>query len=349
MKTQDTELVIRTLQGDKEAFGELVDKYQGAVYGLCFHLVGNFADAQDLAQETFVRAYLDLHQLHEPKKFASWLYRVTTNVCKMWLRKRKTDIAPLDTIAPTEFLSAQPSPQEIVEQEELQLAVWRAIDSLSEKNRLTVTLYYMDGLSYREISDFLSVPVTTVKSRLHKARLQLKEELITMVEKTFEEHKLPEDFTEKVLQEVSVARITFETAKTKDLEGKEELRKPVLHLASKADEKGILLIWIGDAEGHAISAKLQGKEFPRPMTHDLMANILQEFGMKLVKVVVSEIRETTFIGKLVIESNGVTKEIDARPSDSIALALRMNTPIFVAQDVLTTSGVKVADSPEEVQ
>jgi bifunctional DNase/RNase len=80
-----------------------------------------------------------------------------------------------------------------------------------------------------------------------------------------------------------------------------------------------------------------------------MANILREFGMKLVKVVVSELRETTFIAKLVIESNGVTKEIDARPSDSIALAMWMNAPIFVAQDVLTTSGVKVASSEEEVQ
>ena len=81
MNTQDTELVLRALQGDKKAFGELVDKHQGVVYGLCFHLVGNFADAQDLAQEAFVQAYLDLHQLREPDKFANWLYRVTMNVC----------------------------------------------------------------------------------------------------------------------------------------------------------------------------------------------------------------------------------------------------------------------------
>ncbi|MFQ6044624.1 MAG: RNA polymerase sigma factor, partial [Candidatus Poribacteria bacterium] len=182
MNTQDTELVLRALQGDKKAFGELVDKYQGVVYGLCFHLVGNFADAQDLAQEAFVQAYLDLHQLREPDKFANWLYRVTTNVCKMWLRKRKPDVDSLETISPTEFISALPSPQELVEREELQLMVRRAIDSLSGKNRLTITLYYMDGLSYQEISDFLDVPVSTIKSRLHKARLQLKEKLIKMVE-----------------------------------------------------------------------------------------------------------------------------------------------------------------------
>jgi len=121
VKSQDAELVQRTLQGDKNAFDRLVSKYQGAVYGLCLHLVGNFADAQDLAQEAFVRAYLELYQLREPSKFANWLYRVTANVCKMWLRKRKTDIASLDTIVPAEFISTLPSPQEVVENEELQL------------------------------------------------------------------------------------------------------------------------------------------------------------------------------------------------------------------------------------
>jgi RNA polymerase sigma-70 factor (ECF subfamily) len=138
MKMQDTELVIQALQGDKEAFGKLVDRYQGAVYGLCFHLVGNFADAQDLAQEAFVRAYLDLHQLREPSKFASWLYRVTMNVCKMWLRKRKTDIASLDTMTPTEFISEAPSPQEIAEKKELQLAVRQAINSLEVYGRFVL-------------------------------------------------------------------------------------------------------------------------------------------------------------------------------------------------------------------
>lgn len=195
---QDTELVQRTLQGDNDSFGRLVSKYQGVVYGLCFHLVGNFTDAQDLAQEAFVLAYRNLYQLREPSKFASWLHSVTVNVCRMWLRKQKFDVISLDTKAATKLTSALPTQQEIVEEKELQLAVRQAIDSLSEKNRLAVMLYYIDGLSYQKISDFWSVPVTTVKSRLTRARLQLKEELMTMVEKNFGEHKLPEDFVEKV-------------------------------------------------------------------------------------------------------------------------------------------------------
>lgn len=197
---KDSDLVQRTLQGDRDAYGKLVTKYQGAVYGLCFHLVGNFADAQDLAQEAFVRAYLDLRQLCEPDKFASWLYSVTTNICKMWLRKRRAEIASLDKMADeVEFPGEYPSPHEAVARGELQLTIQRAIASLSERNRLAVTLYYMNGLSYQEISDFLNVPVSTIKSRLHKARLQLKEKLMKMVEETFEGQKLPDDFSEKVM------------------------------------------------------------------------------------------------------------------------------------------------------
>jgi RNA polymerase sigma-70 factor (ECF subfamily) len=369
VKRQDKELVRRALHGDKDAFGELVRKYQSAVYGLCFHLVGDFTDAQDLAQEAFLRAYLDLYQLREPSKFAGWLYRLTENICKMWLRKRKPETVPLDMVNPDDLISSSPSPQEEMEKEELKFIVRRAINSLSEKSRLVLTLYYIDGLSYKEIGDFLGVPVSTVKTRLHRARLKLKGRLMRMVEKTFEEHELPEDFTEKVLREVSVVGIKGGSAREEGekeealrpsvhivlIKKEEELEEavkrapkpqlPVLLLADKTEGEKVLPIWIGFPEALAISSKLEGKEFTRPMTHDLMANILREFGMKLTKVVIGELRENIFFAKLVIEMDGVMKEIDARPSDAVALALRLNAPIFVAEDLFRTSGC----SPEEVQ
>jgi len=205
---KDSDLVQQTLQGDKDAYGKLVTKYQAAVYGLCFHLVGNFTDAQDLAQEAFVQAYLSLHQLREPDKFASWLYSVTANICKMWLRKRRVEITSLDEVArKAELSSESPSPHEAVAKKEQRLAVQRAIASLSEKNRLAVTLYYMDGLSHKEISEFLDVSVNTLKSRLHRARLQLKEELIAMVEETFEEQKLPGDFSKELLEIIQATKL----------------------------------------------------------------------------------------------------------------------------------------------
>jgi len=200
MGLSDEAAVRQCLVGDINAFCLLVEKYQNAVYGLCYHMVGNFADAQDLTQEAFIRAYLDLAKIREPSKFASWLNRLTVNVCRIWLRKRKgLGNLPLETAASMgEWSGGSGSPAEHVENEELRLTINAAIDSLSEKNQLTVTLYYMDGLSYAEIGNFLSLSQSAVKSRLHRAREQLREGLISMVEDCFSEHKLPEDFPERI-------------------------------------------------------------------------------------------------------------------------------------------------------
>ena len=330
MKLPDEAIVKRCLEGDGNAFSLLVAKYQNAVYGLCYHIVGNFADAQDLTQEAFVKAYLDLARMRDPARFASWLYRIAVNTCKMWLRAQKRmDDLPLEAVAQSgEEFADSGSPAEHAETEELRLSIREAIASLSDKNRLVITLYYIDGLSYEEIGDFLSLPQSTIKGRLHKARKQLKEELISMVD-NFDKHKLPEDFPEKVIQEVVVKNLNIDP-KTKT---------PMLILQNKDDEEQLLPIWIGVSEGVAIAQRLDDKQTARPMTHDLMASVLKEFDMKVIKVVVTDLKESTFYARIAIESGGVLREIDARPSDSIALALRVGAPIFVAKSVLSESGV----------
>ena len=340
MKLSDEVIIRRCLEGDGNAFSLLVERYQNAVYGLCYHIVGNFADAQDLTQEAFVRAYLDLSRVRDFSRFAGWLYQITVNVCRMWLRARKGGgNLPLEAVIQTEeeFVDGG-SPQDHVEAEELRLSITEAIASLSEKNQLAVTLYYIDGLSYDEIGDFLSVSPSAVKSRLHRARKQLKEELITMVEDKFDEHKLPEDFPEKVVQEVEVKMI-----KMSQEEGDNSPTAPIVILQNKADEKQLLPIWIGLFEALAILTALEKKPTQRPMTHDLMANMLKEFDMTVVRVVVTDLRETTFYARITVESNGELKEIDARPSDSIALALITDAPIFVAKSVLSESAIDVED------
>ena len=89
MRLADTTPVQHTLQGDEEVFGQLVARYQHAVYGLAMHLVHNFADAQDVAQESFLKAYASLGTLRDPVGFAGWLMRITTNTCHTWLRNRR--------------------------------------------------------------------------------------------------------------------------------------------------------------------------------------------------------------------------------------------------------------------
>jgi RNA polymerase sigma factor (sigma-70 family) len=200
MRPSDDVIVKRCLEGDVNAFSLLIERYQNAVYGLCYHKVGNFADAQDLTQESFIKAYITLSRIKDPARFASWLYRITVNACNRWLRDRKgAEDLPLDALAQTSAAySSGESPEEYVKADELCISVREAIASLSERNRLTVTLYYIDGLSYAEIGNFMSLSESAVKSRLHRAREQLREELISMVEDCFSRHKLPEDFPERI-------------------------------------------------------------------------------------------------------------------------------------------------------
>lgn len=205
MKRTDAQLVKAVLEGNIASFGVLVRRYQGAVCGLAYHIVRNFADAEDLAQEAFLQAYLELRQLRDPSKFAGWLRRITCNICNIWFRSQRIDRVSLDagkedSHAVLTSAQAKSNPALEVERKELCDAVLEAINSLSEKNRLAVTLFYMDGLSYRQISDFLEIPVTTIESRLHKARKQLKAGMMQMVEQDFSEKKPGPEFASKIVE-----------------------------------------------------------------------------------------------------------------------------------------------------
>ncbi len=113
---------------------------------------------------------------------------------------------------------------------------------------------------------------------------------------------------------------------------------PVVILTNKENDKQSLLIWVGLSEGRSIDMALNKNPSERPGTHDLFSSVLGRFQMKLVRVVVADLRESTYFAVITMESNGEVKEIDARPSDAIALALRSDAPIFVSDEVIRKSG-----------
>lgn len=209
MKIADEKLVSATLNGDRTAFGMLVRKYQSTVYGLIYSLIGNFSEAQDLTQEAFIRAYLDLHQLRERAKFAAWLRKVARNACRMWLRRQRTSeisiensMEAIENGEPNLYVS-QHDPAEIAERRELRQAVLSAVDSLQEPDQTAISLFYIDGLTYQEISEFLDISVSAIQSRLHRARKKLKGELLNMVQEAFAENRIGDEFTQKVLHSIS--------------------------------------------------------------------------------------------------------------------------------------------------
>lgn len=348
----DDQLIRECLNGNSNAFNVLIDRYQYLVYGMCYHFTQNFTDAKDLTQETFISAFLNLHQLRNLDKFSAWLRQVSVNVCRMWRRRqdryRKVSIEEVREEDLADKNS--PSPQEIVETKELQSIVRKALSCLPLKNRLTLTLYHIDGLTYREISGFLNIPKTTIKSRLYKARKKLRKEVLKMVNQEFQQIPLPDDFANQVLQEVRVTRIEGINS-IEDLRAMKQANKqvyPALILTSKEKPNRHLFIWIGVSEGISIFATQQGRIPPRPLTHDLMVSLLKATNASVQKVIVTDLRGKTFIGKIILQCNGQIKEIDCRPSDAVAIAVRVKAPIFVAKK-MEEKNVWIEAKPENLK
>ena len=173
----DSFFVQKSLQGDKDAFGELVRRYQRTVTRTARLWTKSEEDAADIAQETFFRAYRYLNGFKPEKRFINWLLGVTTNTAKSWLKRQRQDVS----LEETDFAVLQKRSIEIYSAEMIQRQVHDSITSLSEVNRTVVNLYYICGYSYAEIGQQLGVPQSTVRSRLQEARKQLRKEFVSMV------------------------------------------------------------------------------------------------------------------------------------------------------------------------
>ena len=174
----DEELVAQTLQGDNDAYCELVRRSKDMVYGTARSIVGDSTIAEDIAQDTFVDGYVQLSRLKEPAKFAFWIYGIAKRKALHWISRRRIH-EPLENLAET-LSSENASPEDWLIQEERKAAIRKAVTRLSDKNRQVAALFYFENMSIAQIACALSLSEGTVKSRLHEARAKLKGELINM-------------------------------------------------------------------------------------------------------------------------------------------------------------------------
>jgi len=196
------ELVEKAKDGDLDAFGALVDRYKDMAYGASYAILGNFHDAQDVAQEAFVRAWQKLGDLQDHGGFPAWLYRIARNLSLDRVRRAREHTERIDDVADGLPDAASKGPGQRAQQHETQEAVLAAIRGLSEPNRLATTLFYIDGYSVDEVAGFLEVPAGTVKRRLHDSRAKLRERMVEMVEDTLKDNALPKDFSQKALEKI---------------------------------------------------------------------------------------------------------------------------------------------------
>ena len=182
----DEKLIIeQVLTGDNDAFGQLVELYQGKVYNLALRMCGNPDDAFDLAQESFFRAWRGLAGFQQESAFSTWLFRLTSNVCLDWLRAKKrrptvslTSVEEGDEEAQIDVPDPAKGPEELVIAAEDRAALAKAMNELPVEYREILTLRAINDLSYTEISEILKLPEGTVKSRLSRARLALRNKLL---------------------------------------------------------------------------------------------------------------------------------------------------------------------------
>jgi RNA polymerase sigma-70 factor (ECF subfamily) len=180
--TTDEELVARSRGGDLDSFNQLVLRWERPIYALAYRVIGREEEARDIAQETFLRAFRALKGFKGQAKFSSWLYRITLNLCRDWMRReRRTPIAQTPEGVDLVELAGEATPWESVEdlvsRKELGRAVAKAMSALPEEQRTAIILKEYQGLTFQEIADLLECPLSTVKTRLYQGLTVLRRQL----------------------------------------------------------------------------------------------------------------------------------------------------------------------------
>lgn len=180
---EDAQLVARSLTQDHEAFGQLIDRHGAKIVNLAYRMVGNRAEAEDLAQEAFLTAFRALSTFRADSKFSTWLYRIATNKCKDWLRVKRPGMGQQDVDIDETLdihIAEEQTPERLLSQQQVAQELEQAIQRLPPLYREAFVLKHIEGLSYEEMEAILGVNSDTLKMRVYKGRLQLSRELVSL-------------------------------------------------------------------------------------------------------------------------------------------------------------------------
>jgi RNA polymerase sigma-70 factor (ECF subfamily) len=175
MEDSEAIWVQHAREGDQTAFTQLVEAYQTPVYNLAYRMLGNMVEAEDAAQETFIRAYRRLDTYDPSRKFSSWLLAIASHYCVDVLRRRRINYLSFDELPPMVELSMPRTtqPEHVVTRQQQASTVQQLLDTLPASYRTPVILRYWYDMSYREIAETMGVTESTIKTRLHRARAKL--------------------------------------------------------------------------------------------------------------------------------------------------------------------------------
>ena len=176
MERTDNELVIECLEGNQEAYSELITRYKRLIYSVAYKFSRDSDEVNDLAQEAFIKIYRSLSRYDSQYKFSTWSVKVATNICLDHVRRKRLNSVSLDEIE--NFTGKNNSPEEYYLRKEKSQALKNAIAGLPEIYRVPIILYHQKGMSYKEIAEKLDKPMSIIKNRIFRARNTLKESLL---------------------------------------------------------------------------------------------------------------------------------------------------------------------------
>jgi RNA polymerase sigma factor (sigma-70 family) len=319
----DRELVILARQGNKEAFNHLIERYYRQAERVALRMVNAADTAQDLVQEALLQAYLSLDELQKEDSFRSWLYGIVMNISKSYLREQyqhRLDFE-LDEKHP---VSANEDPQQVAMENELHRLVLATIEELPSTHRETALLYYYESLTLHEIASITHASKSAIKVRLHRTRNYLREKLRPAYPEI--EPRPRKTFRRKVMVPARVVNIVKN-------EGK------FVVILQEEGQETYLPIWIGPFESEAIALGLLAYPMRRPQTFDFIVHILEALETGLEEVRIEMLRDDVYYGVAKLRLGNEVKEVDARPSDILALAVRTGSPIYIATEIMQQKGV----------
>jgi RNA polymerase sigma factor (sigma-70 family) len=340
----DADLVREALLGVREPLAELVRRHWHTAVFLAARVLGSPELARDAAQEAAVAAMTDLERLRCPDRFGAWFCGIALNVSRRWLRQLRSEVPGLRL----DLASLSPGPAEAAEIADLAARVRDAVAALADGQRHAVLLFYLQGLSHREVAEELGISVGAVKARLHQARAALAPRLAQLVDNIPEAEKVTTDAAQWT--DVTVAEI-------RRTDGDDiRQRKYIMTLQERGGERRVPM-WIGPAEATALALALESVETPRPFTYKLAASVVEAAGARIAEVRIT-LLAPVFYATVLVQSPAGLKEVDARPSDAVNLALVAGAPIRINSDLfgldhhleeVATYPVATADLAAEVQ
>jgi RNA polymerase sigma factor (sigma-70 family) len=352
-QASDADLVRAALGGAREPFAELVRRHQRTATVLAARLLGSDDLARDAVQEAAVTAMTGLDRLRSADRFGPWFCGIALNVSRRWLRQlraERPDADPDRAVAGagagadrSAVASNGAGPDELAELADLADRVRAAIAALADGQREAVFLFYLQGLSHREVAAELGVSVGAVKSRLHQARAALAPRLAPLV-----------DIKEETAVTATTEAQEWIDARVADVRRADGDPATFIHVMvlELTDGRGHLPIWIGPAEASALALTLEALETPRPMTYQMTASLLAAAGARVTEARITRLDGGTYYAVVRVDGPAGPGEVDARPSDAVILAAVADAPIRVGARVFAEAaaepdaGVVSPDAPE---